>query len=291
MDYEIINSEVTDQLFKGDTTYWITDYVVFYGTTTFEGGTVIKFAHTNWAALDIRGDVVCETDAYRPAIFTVQRDNTVGETVDTTAGTTNFFSALNIGSNPELKHIRISYARYALHTFGFRLSHAQFLHCDTALLTEYAVAQMDNVLMYDIGTNFQGISYQVKATHMTLHQCGTLTADLYYPAYSTVALTNSLLVGVTNAGDVVVTTNTTVSPADDGTVFQTVGAGAHYLAANSPYRNAGTTNGLSSTLLADLKKRTTYPPVIVNGFGSYFNDVTFSPQAQRDTDLPDLGYH
>jgi len=37
-------------------------------------------------------------------------------------------------------------------------------------------------------------------------------------------------------------------------VFQMVGAGANYLAANSPYRNAGTTN-IDPTLLAALSKR------------------------------------
>src|SRR5207244_11420784 len=44
-----------------------------------------------------------------------------------------------------------------------------------------------------------------------------------------------------------------------------------------------------ASLLADLKKLTTYPPVVLT------NDIsvstTLSPQAQRDTDAVDLGYH
>src|SRR5207247_9107560 len=53
-------------------------------------------------------------------------------------------------------------------------------------------------------------------------------------------------------------------------------------------RNSAITN-ISAPLLADLKKKTTYPPIVLS------NDITvsmtLSPQAQRDADIPDLGYH
>ena len=71
-------------------------------------------------------------------------------------------------------------------------------------------------------------------------------------------------------------------------IFQTVGAGYHYLAQHSVYRNAGATN-INPALAADLKKRTTYPPLdLTNDFTV---STTLAPQAQRDTDTPDLGYH
>ena len=44
-------------------------------------------------------------------------------------------------------------------------------------------------------------------------------------------------------------------------MFQPVGAGAHYLADNT-YRNIGTT-AINTNLLADLKNKTTYPPIIL----------------------------
>jgi hypothetical protein len=72
-------------------------------------------------------------------------------------------------------------------------------------------------------------------------------------------------------------------------VFQTVGAGAHYLAQDSPYRNVGTTN-IAPTLLSDLRKKTTYPPIIYSNM-TFNSATTLAPQAQRDTDVPDLGYH
>jgi hypothetical protein len=68
-----------------------------------------------------------------------------------------------------------------------------------------------------------------------------------------------------------------------------VGAGSYYLANGSVYRNAGTAN-IDPVLLADLQTMTTYPPVVVPA-GWLATNYTFFPQAQRDTDTPDLGYH
>ena len=70
--------------------------------------------------------------------------------------------------------------------------------------------------------------------------------------------------------------------------FQSQGAGNYYLAAGSNFRNVGMT-GVGSTLLNALKKRTTYPPIPLTSAISA--NTTLSPQAQRDTDTPDLGYH
>jgi len=73
---------------------------------------------------------------------------------------------------------------------------------------------------------------------------------------------------------------------DDAQVFTTVGAGAHYLAAQSPYHAAGTTN---VALLADLKNRTTCAPIVLTS--DITNDTLLSAQAGRSYGSPDLGYH
>ncbi len=70
--------------------------------------------------------------------------------------------------------------------------------------------------------------------------------------------------------------------------FQTVQGGIHYLAAGSTYRNAGST-AIDSSLASELTKLTTYPPVTLTTAIS--TPATLSPQAQRDSDIPDLGYH
>ena len=69
--------------------------------------------------------------------------------------------------------------------------------------------------------------------------------------------------------------------------MESVGAGSHYLA-DGTYTNRGTRN-INATLLADLKHRTTYPPVLLTS--DFAVSTTLSPQAQRDIDNPDLGYH
>ncbi len=70
--------------------------------------------------------------------------------------------------------------------------------------------------------------------------------------------------------------------------FLAAGAANYYLTSDF-FRNAGNTN-IDSALLANLQQKTTYPPLIYSNT-TFFADMTFSPQAQRDTDLPDLGYH
>src|SRR5439155_986384 len=71
-----------------------------------------------------------------------------------------------------------------------------------------------------------------------------------------------------------------------GFVQQAVGGGNHYLI-NSSYRNLGSTN-INQTLAGELKRRTTYPPLILTN--DFTVDSVLLPQAQRDTDMPDLGY-
>jgi hypothetical protein len=68
-----------------------------------------------------------------------------------------------------------------------------------------------------------------------------------------------------------------------------VGGGFHYLTNSSPYRNVGTTN-ITPEMAAILKRTTTYPPIVYSN-ATISVPTTLGPQAQRDTDLPDLGYH
>ena len=72
--------------------------------------------------------------------------------------------------------------------------------------------------------------------------------------------------------------------------FQSVGAGNYYLTDASGFRNAGTNYGVPAALQADLQKRTTYPPTVFCAT-ALTNALTFSPQAQRDSDALDAGVH
>src|SRR5207237_6973035 len=46
---------------------------------------------------------------------------------------------------------------------------------------------------------------------------------------------------------------------------------------------------INTALLTDLKTRTTYPPIVISS--TITNDTTLNPQAGRDIDTPDQGWH
>jgi hypothetical protein len=121
----------------------------------------------------------------------------------------------------------------------------------------------------------------LSAEHLTADQCTTLLAG----AGSSGVLTNSLLTAVTAVTNVTLYNSAQLSSGNG--VYQTVGAASYYLADGSTNRNVGTTNILPA-LLSDLKKRTTYPPIFLTN--NFTADTILSPQAQRDTDVPDRGY-
>src|SRR5205823_14453425 len=101
-------------------------------------------------------------------------------------------------------------------------------------------------------------------------------------------LTNCLLVASTNTGPYSGANNASnTTPAN---VFQTVGAGAHYLPPGSQYRDSGTTN-LSASCLSSVRGRTTFAPTVLATGSSITVSTTLNPTAQRDTDVPDLGWH
>lgn len=88
LDYVIVGSSVTDYTFKGDTTYLISDEINAFGSTTVEGGTVIKYQPEQYGIYpSIRADGFdFKTEPYRPAIFTSRDDNSVGEIISGSSG-------------------------------------------------------------------------------------------------------------------------------------------------------------------------------------------------------------
>src|SRR6185503_7218882 len=120
-----------------------------------------------------------------------------------------------------------------------------------------------------------------RVEHMTVNTATWLNKDIGTNLF----LTNCVLVAVTNSGSY--SGNTVSNVTSPSGVFQAVGAGFLYLADNT-YRNLGTTN-INGLLLSDLKKKTTYPPLVLTNTYNY--SVLLGPPAHRDTDTPDLGYH
>src|SRR5260370_42093677 len=130
----------------------------------------------------------------------------------------------------------------------------------------------------------------VRCEHVTAYKASQLATT---QSPTNIYLTNCILAQVTNIGNFygpgyigsyVAITN------DGSTVFQTVGAGNCYLAPSSPWRNYGTPS-ITPSLLADLRKRTTYPPLLLTNH--FTNFTALGPQATRDTNSAalDLGWH
>ena len=83
-----------------------------------------------------------------------------------------------------------------------------------------------NLLINDCATAFYGYSFSGDIEHLTLDQCGQVANDYNggtYGTTSSLALTNSLLVSLTNGwGNVTITTNQTYSAANGTWVFRLV---------------------------------------------------------------------
>jgi hypothetical protein len=298
LDYTTLNSSQTNYTFQGDTTYYISGTVNLYGTNSFEGGTVIKYATNASIALQST-NLNWRASAYWPVVFTAQDDNSVGQQFGS-GNPSGYYAnpALSLisGIFPTLSNFRIAYARQALVTGGgsYTFYDCQFVNCQNGSTFLGAGNSYYNALFSKVMTNFNNVSYcGIYLQNVTVDSSAVLAAM----GHGSVTMTNCILANVTNLGY-------SISGSSNGFYrcpmfgtgvsntfypFQTVGAGSYYLANGCSFTNAGTTN-IDSTLLADLRKKTTYPPIAYSNV-PFSISTNFSPQVQRDTDTPDLGYH
>ena len=294
LDYVTIVSTPGDFTFQGDTTYFVDGECDLGGTTTMEGGTVVKYASGAGSVVTL-GSLVCQTGPYRPAVLTAADDDSVGETISGSTGNPSGYyggtAALQIlNGATTMQSIRAANIRCVfIPNLSTEFSDIQAINCGSVFSpgSDNCTLIVNNGLFSGIQIVFDLFdTWQVKGSQLTVHHCAFL-AD----TGETVSLTNSLLIAVTNWADGPITllTNAVVYTNNDSGIFQTVGGGNYYLAAGSPYRNAGITN-IDPNILADIRTKTTHPPIVYAN-ATISTNTTFSPQAQRDTDAPDLGYH
>ena len=289
IDYTTLNASQTNYVFKGDTTYFISGNVGLYGTNTmFEGGSVVKY--TNNVTLTVSTPITWQGSAYRPVVLTASDDQSVGEVVGTNtlsgyyATTALYIDANTAGASATLQNLRVANAKTAIAINGRNghvISHAQLVTCQNGFSITNVDMSLRNGLMDHVMTNFTGSASTGRVEHLTADTATWLNQNIGTNLF----LTNSLLVNITNTGSF---SSNSVYTASGSGVFQSVGQGFHYLAANSPYRNAGTTT-INAALATQLKNLTTYPPLLLTN--DFTVSTTLSPQAQRDTDTPDIGYH
>jgi len=288
---------------RADTTYLVMGNVNLSGTTTIEGCTVVKFTNSTNARLAIAGSVNCQTGPYRPAVFTAIDDNTVGEPLNTNSpSATNYYgNGLELStSGQSLAYLRLAFAGQAITSDPeggeLTLSHAQFVACRKALNLEEDTVLVRNGLFHRVQNVVAGRDLALRAQHLTVHEC-----DEFLHARSgenNLCLTNSLLVGITNGWgnyDSLTTNMVVFNPPEGDAAFQAVGAGAHYLPEESPYRGAGADYSLLDwDLCGEFQSKTTDPPVLLSGPISL--NTVLRTHARRDYWLRksgtlDLGYH
>ncbi|MBL9135318.1 MAG: hypothetical protein JNK85_05600 [Verrucomicrobiales bacterium] len=296
LDWTTLINGLSDFTFLGTNTYYITGDCVFTGTTTLEGGAVLKFPKytNNVTGITINGTWVNRASLFRPAIFTADTDGTMGEIVvagspDLTAdyGATQL-KFLNRGGPIQVEHLRFKYGRQALVFQGDNpdnlVRHCQFVQCRFPVLsTTNTPVRLRNVLVdgvKSLGSIFSGANTPFVGEQLTLHSAPNLLTG------GTLVLTNSLVVAVSTVQAYTGAGNHESASATG--LFHSQGAGNFYLAVGSPHRDAGVAE-IHAALAQELAQLTTHPPVIVTS--DFTVDTVLQPQAKRDTGLPDRGYH
>jgi hypothetical protein len=291
LDYQAVSSS-SNYTFQGDTTYYVSGAVTLTGTTTAEGGAVIKYASGTNIGVTMNGPLVSLTGPYRPAVLTTMNDNSLGATITGSTGTpTNTLATYLVGGSGQTndyKNLRLLYAGTGVSNSSAAVTvwNSQFVNCGTAVASgggsgTNGTVTLRNVLVTQ-ATNCVFTSGSVVAEHLTADQCQVFCTPTNFTGAS---VTNSIIAGVTNQTGVTAAYSVT----NGSGLFQTAAGGNYYLADESPYRNAGTAS-VNSNLLSQLLQKTTSPPIVLSSaFGS--NTILY-PQAQRDTeDPPDLGFH
>jgi hypothetical protein len=193
-DYVTVVNQ-SDFTFQGGT-YYVSGPVNLTGTTTFEGGAVIKYSAESinepWddAAL-VLNDPQLDDEAsdYQPVIFTAKDDDSVGEHIDGSTGdpTGNYYAnpALEVNSSTiptPLSHFRIYYAAVGFYLSAYQIpggiTDDQLIDCEYP--TEISCSSgetvpVHNVLMANCQTAFYNVfEANIDAENVTVAVCDTL---------------------------------------------------------------------------------------------------------------------
>lgn len=299
IDYLAVTSS-SNMTFKSDTTYYVSGPVTLSGTTTLEGGSVIKYDNVNDPGITVTGPIVTRTGPGRSVILTAKDDNSVGEILPNSTGTPSGYYGLYpfvvdylyYPVETLMSYMRFSHLNNALLYIDQSqhvLKHVQFAHCSIAVTLSSSIVSIQNGLFYDCNAMFNssqhGGSYgngTMNGVNLTLDDALSLN-----PGVVSVYLKNTIISAMPNSGwDTSSSSQVFYRSTSDG-VYSSVGEGSHYLAESS-LMNAGYTD-IDSTLLSELRGKTTKPPRVLTGVIA--EDVILGPVAYRDVDGLDVGYH
>lgn len=307
LDYITMTSQ-TNYIFRGDTTYYISGTVNLSGANNiFEGGAVLKYATNGVISFTSGSAVQWQTSAYRPVIYTARDDNSVGDSI-TNLTPSGYYAnpALNLNAatiNSSIANVRFAYANQAISLYNVTpvIANSQFIRCQNGITFSYcAPITFENDLFANVVNSFDNIASGVMNAQNTTFSGNSYVASGV--SYVSLYFTNCIFANVTNlysgtpnsfTGGYNGFYNRTAfgSSYYSSSIypFNSVGAGGYYLTNGCSFLNVGTT-GIDPTLLTALGQKTTYAPIILSNITVSVNTI-ISPQAQRDTDTPDLGYH
>lgn len=291
LDYQTLNSSLTNYVFKADETYLISGAVNLYGTNNIiEGGTVIKFEAAAGATIDVKGAVRTETDMYRPAVLTARDDDTIGEWISSSSLSGVYASiALNLDYSTSSKlatldNLRILHAGTALRFNGgngHEVRNIQIGNSGTAVQANSSARYaMRNALAWNLTNALTGSSGCIGVwEHATLNAVNKLRTTV------TARLTNCLLTAVADTSGISGLSNVVISSSSG--IFSSVGGANYYLSIGSTNRDRGTTN-INPSLRDNLKLRTTFAPSVLTNITT---NASLSSHITLDKTIPDLGYH
>ena len=295
LDYTTLSSSYASPFtFKGENTYFVTGESIFTSSVTFEAGAVIKFGNANSPRLTLKGPVTWNGALYRPVVLTAASDQSVGERVWTNALSGYYAQTLlNLDStnvtNYTISHARFAYASNAIVVSGKAgntFSHMQFVNCQNGIVATNSSYSLRNALFHYVGNVLTGSGSTSSVEHITVDAANWLNPS---GALNSLAIANSLLVGVASKTTNGLTTTGCVEIATSFGVFQTLGAGSHYLTWDSPYHGIGVTN-LSASLIADLKDLSTRSPQVLTKRFTVTTNLTRRIK-RGDWTKPDIGYY
>jgi hypothetical protein len=318
LDYVSTSTAYTNYLFQGDTTYYISGTLGLMGTSTFEGGAVIKYAPNASIFITQPCGINFQCGPYRPVIFTAIDDNTVGAIISGSTGTPVGYYAnaaltfISPQSLTPVANFRISYAKQAISCIGNSLYYynGQIINCLNGFTSYGANPQyLRNILFENVQTNFnQLLQGQFDVQNSTF--CGSsylMTIRNQPNQISTLNLVNCILANVANCQTNGPSPGTYGLSGSYNGFFnsytfgnnqftnaiyplQQVGAAGCYLTSPNGFIGVGTSN-LDSTWSAMLPQKTSFAPSVFSNL-SITIATNFSMQAQRgSTNHPNLGYH
>jgi hypothetical protein len=321
-DYRV---QLTTQTTLDSVTTYLVASQITLSSLIIEGGACVKLKQG--ASITVNGSITCKAGSGKPSVWTCVDDDSTGESMMnfTNSGYTGVINPAGYGS----PCLQVNYStaslincvfRYAVHavqaypwassTITFNFNHCQFYKCGRALnlstgSTGWTVnANWNNCLLalvqYPLSASSVSSTINPTFLNCTLDQVGSLLTGGYYTP--SLQATNCVFSWVTNAGNASCSGSYNAfyhaSPkfggnqfgSDSVFPFQTACLGGYYLSDASGYRGVGTTTRLPASLLADLKLRTTYPPVLMQET-TISDPLVLTPLAQRNTGPIDLGFH